>query len=256
MPTQLSAGFRRRLKLLVKETPPRGRSSVRDAIEVLSTSRVQSLRELIGIVESEDSERDLRGLSCWLVGRLRPRGWTTLLGRVMATAPDVGLAHTAVARLVTKKSSTVVKVLHQVLVRGRSPAGRAEAAWGLGYLHARSAAGSLIRVVLKQGEDRLVRAEAAEALGYLRDRRAVPPLLKLLDEPDPQLRYEAIFSLGNLADRRAQPALEKLLGDTTEVGKYGQLGSAAADAIRTIATLNPTRSHKAEKASRAKRRAR
>jgi HEAT repeat protein len=256
MPTQQSAAFRRRLKLLVKEMPPGGRAFARSAIDVLSASRVQSLRELIDIVESEDSERGLRELSCWVVGRMRQKGWTALLGRVMSTAPDVGLAHTAVERLKDKKSSTAVKVLHQVLVRGRSPAGRAEAAWGLGYLYARSAAGSLIRVVLKQGEERAVRAEAAEALGYIRDRRAVPPLLKLLEEPDPQLRYEAIFSLGNLADRRALPALEKLLGDTTEVGKYGQLGSAAADAIRTITTLNPTRSHKATKASRAKKRAR
>jgi HEAT repeat protein len=245
MPKRQSAGFRRKLTLLVKETPARHRAEVRRAIEVLVTSRIHSLEELVGVVELETSERNLRELACWAVGRLRPRGWTATLGRVMATAPDAGLAHTAVERLVATKSSTAVKVLRQVLVRGRSPAGRAEAAWGLGVLYARSAAGSLIRVVLRQAEDRSVRAEAAEALGYIRDRRAVRPLLKVLEDPDPRIRYEAIFALGVLGDRRALPALGQLLGDTTEVARLGQIGTAAADARQAIEMVNPARTRKA-----------
>jgi HEAT repeat protein len=246
MPRPQSAPFRRKLTLLVKKTPARARADIRLAVETLIASGIQSMSELVAVVETETSDRNLRGLACWAVGRLRPRGWTATLGRVMATAPDVGLAFTAVERLVEKKSATVVKVLHHVLVRGRSPAGRAEAAWGLGVLHARSAAGSLMRIVLRRTEDCRVRAEAAEALGYLRDRRAVRPLLKLLDDPDPQIRYEAIFSLRNLSDRRALPALDKLLGDTTEVPKYGQLGNAAAEAIQSIEMLNPTRPDKTD----------
>jgi HEAT repeat protein len=240
-PRRMASAFDRKLKLLVTETPARARADIRQALEVLVASGIQSMQELVGVVETETSDRNLRELACWAVGRLRPRGWTAILGRVVATAPDVGLAYTAVERLVAVKSSTVVKVLRQVLARGRSPAGRAEAAWGLGVLHAPSAAGILIRVVLRQTEDRRVRAEAAEALGYIRDRRAVRPLLRVLQDPDPQIRYEAIFSLGNLGDRRALPALDELLGDTTEVAKYGQIGTAAAEARRSIEMVNRPR---------------
>jgi hypothetical protein len=249
MPRPQSAEFRKKLTLLVKETPAKHRAEVRRLIEVLIAAGIHSLPELVGIVESEASARDLRELGCWAVGRLRPRGWTATLGRVMATAPDVGFAHTAAERLADRRSSAAVRVLRHVLVRGRSPAGRAEAAWGLGALYARSAAGILIRVVLRQTEDRGVRMEAAEALGYIRDRRAVRPLLKVLEDPDPQIRYEAIFALGVLGDRRALPALDRLLGDTTEVANRGQIGSAVAEAIQAIEMVNPIRSHKSDKAA-------
>jgi hypothetical protein len=137
--------------LFVKETPARHCEEIRRAMDVLIAAGIHSLPELVRIVESEASARELRELGCWAIGRLRPRGWTATLGRVMATAPDVGFAHTVAERLAAKKSSAAVRRLRHVLVRGRSPAGRAEAAWGLGVLYARSAAGSLIRVVLRQG---------------------------------------------------------------------------------------------------------
>jgi HEAT repeat protein len=251
-----SAAFRRKVQIIVKKTRSEHRAEIRGMFAALVESGIRSLEDAVAVVESETSERDLRDLACWAVGRLRPRGWTATLGRVMANAPDAGLAHTAVERLVAAKSAAVVKVLHQVLLRGRSPAGRAAAAWGLGHINARSTAGSLIRVVLKRAEDSSVRVEAAEALGYLRDRRAVPPLLKLLGDPNPQIRYEAIFSLGNLGDRRALPALDTLLDDATDVPKRGSLGAAAAEAKDTIEMLNPTRSPKTDRGARAPSRAR
>ena len=255
MPRRQSTEFGRKLQLLVNQTPAYRRPETRRAVEVLMASRIQSQQELVGMVEAETSERNLREIGCWAVGRLRPRGWTASIGRVVTTARDVGLAHTAVEGLVAKRSSTAVKVLRQALVRGRSPAGRAEAAWGLGVLHAQSAVGSLIRVILRQGEDSRVRAEAVEALVYIRDRRAVRPLLRTLEDSDPRIRCEAIFALGNLGDRRAVPALDKLLGDTTEVANLGQIGTAVEQAKQTIEMLNPIRSRKAERASHAPRRA-
>ncbi|NLB00561.1 MAG: HEAT repeat domain-containing protein [Methanomicrobiales archaeon] len=73
-----------------------------------------------------------------------------------------------------------------------------------------AAAEALIRTLCDGSTaDRMAAAGALAALGQA----ALPPLLSLLDDPDPRLRMWAAYTLGMIGDAGAVPALVQALKD-------------------------------------------
>jgi hypothetical protein len=239
--------FARALRRVVQMTPVQHRPDVRQHLDQLTAIGIDSFDELFRVARSRRASTSQRGTSCWAIGRMRPRGWVRILGRILKTDEDPGVAHQAVNALVHSQSPTARSFVRHALERGKHPVNRATAAWGLGVLRSKRAVSSLIRVALSPTEDPTVRAEAAEALGYIRDRSAVQPLITLLREPDPRVRFNAVFGLGTLADARALPALQSLRNDRAKAGNWGEVREAVAQAEQTIQRMRPRTSDPTER---------
>ena len=85
--------------------------------------------------------------------------------------------------------------------------------------------------VLNEGSHRPARAWAANVLGEVRAQRAFPSVVRLLDDPDDEVRAKAATALGRMGDRRAVGYLvDHLLSDPAPFvrarisGALGQLG--------------------------------
>jgi len=86
---------------------------------------------------------------------------------------------------------------------------------GNGWEHGAVSFDALVAALRTESAD--LRARAAESLGYRGEARGVPPLLELLDRPEPShhVRAAAYAALGQLADPRALPVLARCLHDET-----------------------------------------
>src|SRR3954452_4885331 len=81
--------------------------------------------------------------------------------------------------------------------------------------HGEAAVDPLI-AVLNAGDHRPARSWAANVLGEVGAQRAYPALVRLLDDPEDEVRGKAATALGRLADQRAVPhMLDHLLTDPT-----------------------------------------
>jgi HEAT repeat protein len=71
-----------------------------------------------------------------------------------------------------------------------------------------------------------VRAEAASAAGELEIKAAVPKLLKLLKDPDIDVRMASIWALSQIGGARVRPALEAMLETTEDDDEANQIDNA------------------------------
>jgi len=62
-----------------------------------------------------------------------------------------------------------------------------------------------------------------QALGMIRDPRAVDPLIKEMNDENPEIRWDSAIALGEIGDERAIPSLKKALEDPD---KYVRCGAA------------------------------
>ena len=89
----------------------------------------------------------------------------------------------------------------------------------------------------------LVRAEAASAAGELEIKSTVPALIRMLRDPDQDVRMAVIWALSQVGGKSARPALEKLL-ETTQDDEEEELLENALDNLdftedlHAIALLN------------------
>jgi HEAT repeat protein len=89
----------------------------------------------------------------------------------------------------------------------------------------------------------LVRAEAANAAGDLEIKSALPSLLKMLDDPDLDVRMAAIWALSQIGGKGVRQALEKMLEATDDEDEANLLENALdnldfTEDLSTIALLN------------------
>lgn len=89
----------------------------------------------------------------------------------------------------------------------------------------------------------LARAEAANAAGELEIKSTVPSLLKMLDDPDLDVRMAVIWALSQIGGKGVRQALEKLLEDTDDEDEANLLENALdnldfTEDLSTIALLN------------------
>jgi HEAT repeat protein len=66
------------------------------------------------------------------------------------------------------------------------------------------------------------------SLGQIGDKSAIPPLIKTLDDPNPDMRVLAIYSLEQLDAKEALPKIRALLGDQETIHFDGLIPVAAA----------------------------
>ncbi|MDF3052844.1 MAG: lyase domain protein repeat-containing protein, partial [Geminicoccaceae bacterium] len=169
---------------------------------------VPALLETVTATRSEDS--DVREVALRALARIAdPRAVDPLI-RALETA-DVWLAP-RIADVLTRHGEAAVDPLIAVLNdRGHRPA-RAWAANVLGEVRATRAFPALVRL-LGDPEDE-VRAKAAAALGRLGDRRAIGYLLEhLLTDPAPFVRVRIAASLGQIGGPEVTERLVRSLGD-------------------------------------------
>jgi hypothetical protein len=108
---------------------------------------------------------------------------------------------------------------------------RWKAAYGLGRVPGEVPA--LVRLLDDPDVD--VRREAVSGLGRQGDPTAVEPLLGALQDPNSFLRTTAAQALGELGDARAAPALRRTLRDPTAL-----VASAASEALRRLGEDAPS----------------
>jgi hypothetical protein len=229
--------FPKPLARLVRTTRSQHRQAAKTDARRLSDAGLRSMRDLRRAVQAADLDADVRRLSSWAIGRLRPSGWIHVLGTVVRMDPHPSVVQSAAQQLVMHDSNAVRRVFRDALSAGKHSVNRAAGAWALGSLNVESATPLLVEVASRSDEATEVRAEAVEALGYMRQSSPVEVLIGLLDDPAGPVRCEAAFSLGNLGDARALPFLVRLAKDSTPCGQLGRLGEVATRAARTIRML-------------------
>ncbi len=85
------------------------------------------------------------------------------------------------------------------------------AAFGLGQMQAKEQAPELVRLLKDPDSD--VRAAAASTLGQVQAKERAPELVKLLKHPDADVRQAAASALGELQAKEQAPELVRLLKD-------------------------------------------
>jgi HEAT repeat protein len=169
---------------------------------------VPALLETVVATRTEDS--DVREVSLRALARIADPGAVQPLIRALATA-DLWLAP-RIADILTRHGDAVVDPLIAALNDGNHEPARAWAANVLGEVRAHRAFPLLVRL-LGDPEDE-VRAKAATALGRLGDRRAIGYLLEhLLTDPAPFVRVRIASSLGQFGGPEVTDRLVRALGD-------------------------------------------
>ncbi len=113
-----------------------------------------------------------------------------------------------------------------------NPLARLHAVWGLTQLgHANPKVGATLLKLLVD-PDVEVRAQSAKGLGDLHHKPALAPLLKALAADQPRVQFFAAQSLGKLGDAKATGPLLNLLN--TNADKDAYLRHAAANALAAI----------------------
>ncbi len=189
---------------------------------------VPALLETVVATRTEDS--DVREVALRALARIAdPRAVEPLI-RALETA-EVWLAP-RIADILARHGEAVVDPLIAVLNEGDHRPARAWAANVLGEVRAQRAFPAIVRL-LDDPEDE-VRAKAATALGRLGDRRAIGYLLDhLLSDPAPFVRVRISSSLGQLGGPEVTDRLVRALGDPAwwvrmrTVEALEQIGSVA-----------------------------
>ncbi|HEY8196750.1 MAG TPA: HEAT repeat domain-containing protein [Gemmatimonadales bacterium] len=189
---------------------------------------VPALLETVEATRTEDS--DVREVSLRALARIADPGAVEPLIRTLATA-EAWLAP-RIADILTRHGEQVVDPLIAVLNDSTHQPARAWAANVLGEVRAQRAFPSLVRL-LGEPEDE-VRGKAATALGRLGDRRAVGYLLEhLLTDPAPFVRARIAAALGQFGGPEVIDRLVRALGDPAwwvrmrSVEALEQIGSVA-----------------------------
>lgn len=98
-----------------------------------------------------------------------------------------------------------------IKLRSSDPVERRQAAYELGKLKEKNAAGALLDLLNDENEQ--VVGVAALSLGWMGDKRSVSPLIYKLSDKSIFVRAAAAKALGYLGDWEAEKPLEKLLDD-------------------------------------------
>lgn len=222
------------------------RERTRGEIAALARAGVTSRAALASLL-LDDQAGELRGVACWLLGRLAAdEGLPALVATL--ESPDRGLRATAAVALGECRNGDAAPALIAVMRADPSAPTRAAAAWALGEIGTDPAIDALLTALADRAVPASVRGQAAEALGRARDPRVVPALIAALGDPEAEVRFFAAFALGQSGDAAALPALERVAaGDDAEVAGWGSLTQEA------LAALEQLRSPKKRKPASRKR---
>jgi hypothetical protein len=108
----------------------------------------------------------------------------------------------------------------------------------------------LTRIVMNRDLSPLTRAQTAEALGRAMRlgsrqstawKRAARTLVRVLREPEPEVRLFAAHALGNAGVQSALPSLRRLArNDQAVTSDFGTVSRAAYDAVGQLSSASPT----------------
>lgn len=118
-------------------------------------------------------------------------------------------------------------------------AGRATAAYVLGFSGVTDVSDVLARRLADTDESTVVRAHAAEALGHLLQHEPVlvdirTAITLCLRDPEPEVRFWSIFAAGVLDLQESRPQLERLKEDEASVEGWWTVGQEAEWALRCL----------------------
>lgn len=125
------------------------------------------------------------------------KGDISTFEKVLKSKPSILLRIHSVCMLADMKSEKAVPLLSKALREDSSPLVRHEGAFSLGQLGFKSAVPTLLEAMV-QDESVLVRHESAVALGSIGDERAREGLLRVIDDPDEDVRLSAEVALADL----------------------------------------------------------
>lgn len=126
------------------------------------------------------------------------------------------------------------------LLEGRAPdAGRAAAAYVLGFSGEAGAANVLERRLGDPEESPVVRAHAAEALGHLLQHEPVlanirTTIVSCLRDPNPEVRFWCAFAAGVLELQESRLQLARMRDDEESVEGWWTVGQEAEWALRCL----------------------
>jgi hypothetical protein len=150
--------------------------------------------------------------------QLEPRH-ANVLERLLAADPRERLASGAVAEL-----------LIDFLERPGADDAHARAEAILGWLGPASAEAMLSAFI-----DEVVSPASVRSVAHVKDARLVEPVIRLLNDPDPEMRHAAAVALKGLNDTRAVPALVSASQDSEQLVR--DAASAALDSMGTAAVI-------------------
>jgi HEAT repeat protein len=188
---------------------------VAKAIVAANDTRV--LPQLVSWLTHED--RQLRGNAAFIFARLGdPRGFDVIVAILGDRSED---------RKVQKISSVGLPD-----VQGQITQDRYYAAHLLGDLKDPRAIPILVPLLTEP----VVKDIVPWSLAQIGNRSAIPPLIRILSDPDPSMRVLAIYALVDLKAAEALPRLRQLLDDNAR-SHFGKLESVAEAAQAAIARL-------------------
>ncbi len=192
----------------------------------------QAVSAILQLLRRQNLAAPVETAAVGALGLLRFAGAEqTLAARVSGARAESVRAAAAVALsgLDLRDGSARERVLVAAL-KDKAASVRESAAFALGRLKARGAAGALRDLLSGPEPDERIRAAAATALGDIGASDARGELVVALTDPSPNVRRSAAAALGKVGDRAAIPPLRQL----EEREKDPYVRSAATNALRSL----------------------
>ena len=173
--------------------------------EQLASSGIKSYSGLFAFLRDETSEPDLREKICWAVFAL----WQSIDRRVAVPAllktlqsPHLNLRQTAIRTLGQLNSQLAVMPLTDIAQdQSEDIQTRYFAIEALGTIQDKRAQLVLQRIAFDSNENVYVRSAVIEwSFALLFENNDLTPIIKLLSDPEPDIRFWAAFALTNLAN--------------------------------------------------------
>jgi len=225
--------FANRLQGVMKRFNGPLRSRIREDIAHLRLANVDSAAALIQIVHDSGAQSHLRETAAWFVGQLREKSAMPALLHALKEGATITLTWEAAKSLSVIGGRHAVPILTRILRSSRQSEKRVAAAYALGVIGDSRATAVLIRILNGRSRDARLRDHAAEALGRTGGKSAIPPLLKALGDPAPEVRGSAAYALGQLGAHQAIDKLRQLTRSSIEAD--ARVRKFARDAITDLA---------------------
>jgi len=226
--------FESKMQIITNRVDLDIRRQVLNLIEYLRGNNAYSFDSMCTIVQEQQSDVDIRLITCWLLGQLgNKRAVKSLI--IALNSPNTKIVLEAAKSLGIIKSKKAVQPLISILLKAENPDQRGAAAYALGILRDKRAYEPLIQTLTNFKEAPKVRGYSAEALAYLQDNRASSALIAMLTDMSTEVRFWSAFALGELKEWQAIPALARLVADDqTVLPNWGVVSEEAAKAIDKI----------------------
>ncbi len=181
---------------------------------VIALSRIHRSEALDALLTAtRDTDPGIRvtaveGVGGFYTGQPPSAGFSVLVKKEWRRAKSRSVMDTTQIDPGVKVDPKAVSALVEMMKETRSMQAARKAAKGLGILAAQAAVADLVKAAHASDED--LAREALNALSKIKDRSAGPPLIDLLDSPNPDVKQSAAVTLGILRTRDALPKLQAM----------------------------------------------